>query len=461
MTRYPHLAARLFNTPLLIHPGKLSAIVAGLSPRFGVNPAPSAYATPRGTRDPGGYRVLKNGIALIEVFGALAHRGGISAESSYIQGYDTLAQTLDAALTDTAVRAIVLNIDSPGGEVAGAFQLAAQIHAARGQKPIVAVASDLACSAAYLIASACDSVSVTRTAVVGSIGVVTCHADLSRALDQEGVAVTLLYAGAHKTDGNPYQPLPPEVMASIQADVDHYYQLFISTVHAYRPVLTEAELRATEAKTYIGPQAIAAHLADALETPDQLIAHLAAHTSSSSSRRALTAPQGKTMSTEPHTPDVPETPATPDVPETPPPLDAVSIARLCNAARESGLTPLLLATPHTEAQVHARLAQAQAVRKICAIAKTPELTDALITAGATEDQAKLASWDALVARSEASPVDNTPPADIPAHLPIEDRCAAEWQRSPELRAEFGTLNTYQAYARAQAAGRVKTYGGKA
>lgn len=165
------------------------------------------------------------------------------------------------------------------------------------------------------------------------------------------------------------------------------------------------------------------------------------------------------MSADEESRDVPVPDSTPES-SPPAPLDAVSIARLCNAARESGLIPLLLATPHTEAQVQDRIARAQAVRQWCALARQPELADRLIAEDADEKTTKAACWEGLVARSEASPVDNAPPATIPAHLPLEARCEAEWNRDPALRAEFGTLAIYTAYAKAQASGRVKTYGGK-
>ncbi len=445
---YPHIAARLFNTPLLLHPGKLSAIVAGLSQRLGVTPMPDAYATPTTTSERGEYKIIDR-VAVIEVFGALAHRTQLRADSSFIQGYEGVAASFEKAIRDSAVSAIVLNLDSPGGEVAGAFQLAEQIHSARGKKPITAVASDMACSAAYLIASAADSISLTSTALVGSIGVVTCHADISKAMDKEGVAVTFLYAGSHKIDGNPYEPLPPAVAEQIQADVDHYYNLFVATVARNRPAISESAIRATEARTYIGQQAIAAKLADYIETPDQAIVRLTPKGSTSQSRKT-------SMSTVPEeTPDTPNVPAPPlPAPEATRYLDGVTTSRLCLAAGEPGLIPILLAMQVTEDDVKSRVARAAAVRQICAVAKQPELAAGLIANDADETAAKAATWAALVARDEAAPVDTAPPAAISAGLSVDDRCAAEWQRDPALRAEFGTLAIYTSYARAQAAGRI-------
>lgn len=447
MNLLPYIATRLFNTPLMIHPGKLHAIVAGLSDRFGVivSPEPQAYATPTGRREKGGFRALDNGVAVIDVFGILAHRGGMQADSSYVQGYDQLARQLEAALADDAVRAILLNVDSPGGEVAGAFQFADQVRAARGIKPIAAIAGDMAASAAYLIASATDSVSITPTGMVGSIGVVTSHVDMSRAMDSMGMAVTYIYAGAHKIDGNPLQPLSQDVAASIQADVDFYYNMFVGRVAGYRPATDAAALKATEARIYIGEQALAARLADRVETPDQAIARLAASFSISTSayRAQGTSMKLPTMeifgfgkkrlnldisvSADPNPdPEVEEIidleeekpdESTPDestpVQDAPPPaadaLAALAIVQLCHAADESVLIELALKTPHTREQLDAKIKQAKAVRTICATAGAPELADGLILHDATETDAMAATWQAMVAKSEKNPVDATPP----------------------------------------------------
>lgn len=172
-------------------------------------------------------------------------------------------------------------------------------------------------------------------------------------------------------------------------------------------------------------------------------------------------------------PAIPETtpvadpvPVVPPVDPVPPvepverPMEPVALARMCLAKNEPGLTPVLLATPHTEAQVTARLEQATAIRSLCAAVRLSDQADALIVAGKTTDQAKLALWDVLALRDQAMPtIDPTPPSPIPEGLPIEQRCEMEWQRNPTLRAEFGDLSIYKAFSRAQDAGRVKVYGG--
>jgi len=404
MTHLPHIAARLFDCPLLIHPGKLHAIVAALAPRFGIDSPidlPDAYTTRFGMTAKGGYRVI-DGIAVIDVFGLLAHRGGLQADSSYVQGYDAIAKSLDIALTDREVRAVILNVDSPGGEVSGAFQLADQIRGARAVKPIHAVAGDLAASAGYLIASSAQTVSVSPSGQVGSIGAVTCHADLSGAMEKAGVKVTPIFAGAHKVDGNPYAPLPPEVAARIQADIDHYYAMFVAAVAESR-ALSPRAIRATEGAMYIGQNAVAAGLADRVETPDQLIARLSAEISGSTARRpAASTPiskQEKTMSDDAKQPD--QTPAAPTA------LAPSAIAERCLAAGEPALGRALVAEQLTDEALQARLDAAKEIRQMARIARLPGEAERLIVAGIAPEQAgKLLS--AELAKIDASlPVDNT------------------------------------------------------
>ncbi len=160
-----------------------------------------------------------DGIAVIEIAGTLVHRGAWIGQSSGLTSYEGIAAQLQAALADPAIRGIALDIDSFGGEVAGAFDLADRIRAARTQKPVHAFVADHALSAAYALASQADRIILPRTGAVGSIGVVAMHSDMSGALDQKGIAVTLIHAGAHKVDANPYQPLPEAVRDRIAARV--------------------------------------------------------------------------------------------------------------------------------------------------------------------------------------------------------------------------------------------------
>jgi signal peptide peptidase SppA len=287
--KYPHLAARIFNTPLLIHPQKLDAIIAGLGPRLldthltntvgapgvDLNVMPvELFSTRRGERAEAGYQVV-DGVAVISVNGALVHRGRMQGASTYLLGYNDLASAVEDAMSNPDVHAVLKVYDSPGGEAQGAFEYAQRMMALRGKKPMKAIADGMAASAGYLGASAADEFAITRTGYAGSIGVVMRHVDFSRAMANDGITVTHIYAGAHKVDGHPYAPLPDAVRDDLQAEVNDLYGMFIEAVVAHRGMTAEA-VRKTEAATYRGVAAVAAGLADRLGTTDQMISELAA-----------------------------------------------------------------------------------------------------------------------------------------------------------------------------------------
>lgn len=289
--QYPHLAARVFGAPLLLHPQKLDAIIAGLGSRLmglpdgvelradgmadGAQLLPAElFTTRKGERTDAGYRV-SDGVAYVPVHGALVHRGRMEADSSYLLGYNDVGSQVEAAMADGDVKSVVLGFDSPGGEAQGAFELADRLMSLRGKKPMVAVADGMAASAAYLAASAADQVVITSTGYAGSIGVVMRHANFSRALIADGVDVEHFYAGAHKIDGNPYEPLTAAARADMQAEVNKLYDMFIASVSRQRGLDPEA-VRQTQARVYRGETAVSMRLADRLGTTDQIIAELAA-----------------------------------------------------------------------------------------------------------------------------------------------------------------------------------------
>jgi ClpP class serine protease len=141
------------------------------------------------------------------------------------------------------------------------------------EKPTIAILTDYALSAGYLLASAARQIVMPETGWAGSIGVITLHADMSAALEKDGLRVTVLSSGAHKADGNPFAPLPAPVADKIRADLAATRDLFAETVARHRgPRLTKAAALATEAQVYTGPNAVAAGLADAVMRPSEAFA---------------------------------------------------------------------------------------------------------------------------------------------------------------------------------------------
>jgi signal peptide peptidase SppA len=219
--------------------------------------------------------MTESGIAVVPVLGPLVARGDWLTSLLGASEYGAIVEAVSAAAADPAVRGIVLEMDSPGGEVGGLFDLVDGIRAIRqrSSKPLWAVASEAALSAAYAIASAADRICVTRTGEVGSVGVVALHLDESGADAMAGLKWTRIHAGARKTDGNPHEPLSPRATADIQADVDHLYDQLIALVAANRGLDVDA-VRATEAAIFRGERAVTAGLADRIGSVAQAIADL-------------------------------------------------------------------------------------------------------------------------------------------------------------------------------------------
>lgn len=270
MTVLPHLAARLFGVPLAIHRPKLDVILSVLGARIGLADlaAPVGY-TPaaRALGPPSGK------VAVIPIHGTLVRRtSGIEAESG-LASYTGIAAQLDAALASPEIAAILLDIDSPGGESGGVFDLADRVRAASEVKPVWAVANDMAFSAAYALASAATRVFVARTGGVGSIGVIAMHVDQSVKDAQDGVRYTAVFAGERKNDLNPHEPISNEAHAVLKAEVVRIYDLFVETVARHRGLDADA-VRATEAGLFFGPDAVATGLADAVGSLEDALTQL-------------------------------------------------------------------------------------------------------------------------------------------------------------------------------------------
>lgn len=282
------IAQRAFNTPLLMHPGKavaaLSAIGARIVPGgvdFDADAEPVQHVAFEGGRPSMGrigdrlgrafdregrppFDMIDN-VAVIPIEGTLVHKGAYVGSSSGETSYQGLQSQILRAIRSDQVKGVAFEVDSYGGEVAGAFETADMIAALSKLKPTIAILTDFAYSAGYLMAAAARQIVMPETGGAGSIGVVTMHADFSAAMEQKGIKVTLLHSGAHKIDGNQFEPLPEEVRATIQTELDAVRTQFAAHVGRYRGArLTATAALATEAATFRGSEAVAAGLADAV-----------------------------------------------------------------------------------------------------------------------------------------------------------------------------------------------------
>ncbi|SHO65823.1 signal peptide peptidase SppA [Pseudoxanthobacter soli DSM 19599] len=291
MARYLRIASRVFGRPLLVLPETAETIAGFLLARDAGQltasetvmrraPAASRFGGESiGVGDPmaGTYeeyyrRVGAAAVATVE--GELVNRGAWVGASSGLTSYEGVAAQLEMAARDDKVREIVVDMETPGGEAVGAMEMAATVRRINAIKPVTVVVNGMAASAGYAMASAASRIVTVPSGIVGSIGVVLLHVDQSAMLEKRGVTPTLIFAGAHKVDGNPFEPLPDAVRADLQAEVETFYRLFVATVAAGRPGLSEAAVMATEARTFIGADAVSAGLADAVGTIDDVLAEI-------------------------------------------------------------------------------------------------------------------------------------------------------------------------------------------
>jgi signal peptide peptidase SppA len=265
MTHLPHVASRVFHTPLMIDSKKLAAILAVLAPRLGLEPpaADAALLTEQRSRKP--YAVTDAGVAVIEVSGSLVNRAsGMDAQSG-LTSYEELGNEILEAATDPQVRGILLRLDSYGGEANGAWDVASLIEEAARVKPVWASVDDWALSAGYLLASAADRIWVTRTGGVGSVGIIAMHLDQSGWDAANGLRYTTIFAGDRKNDFNPHEPLSDGARSVLVAEVDRLYGMFVDAV-ARRRGLSAAAVRSTEAGILYGEDSVAQGFADRVGT---------------------------------------------------------------------------------------------------------------------------------------------------------------------------------------------------
>ncbi|AGH31461.1 peptidase [Loktanella phage pCB2051-A] len=207
---------------------------------------------------------VKEGILHIPVKGVLCHDMPWQFGSS-ATGYEYIWQAFSRGMEDGSVKGIALAIHSPGGDVAGNYDLVDKMYALKGTKPVTAFAAEGAYSAAYNIASVADKIVVTRTGGVGSIGVLTMHMDYSKMLENVGMKVTMVSApkGGHKTERQPYVALSPDAEARMQARVDELYEMFVESVSRNRG-MDAAAIRDTKALTFGATEAVSLGLADSI-----------------------------------------------------------------------------------------------------------------------------------------------------------------------------------------------------
>lgn len=201
-----------------------------------------------------------------------------------------LSRAVTQAAVDPGIEAVVLDIDSPGGYVTGTQEAADAIFAARKKKRVTALVNPLAASAAYWLASQADTIIGVPSADVGSIGVFMCHYDFSAALADAGIRPTFIYAGDHKTEGNPTQPLGAEAKAFYQAEINKTHRDFVGAVARGRGTSAET-VRMTfgKGRCLSARDALKLGMIDAIAPPDQAMQSMIAGSAPSRSTPSASA----------------------------------------------------------------------------------------------------------------------------------------------------------------------------
>lgn len=422
--------------PWAIQEEALSTILA-IAQR--VNESPEAVAAKLGRPLENTRTVqMRSGTAVIPVTGPIFRYANLFTEISGATSLEILAQDLNAALADPAVRDIVLEIDSPGGQANGISEFADMVRAA--DKPVTAYVGGIGASAAYWIAAAADTMVVSDTALLGSIGVVSSYR-----VSEDGEIKVI-------SSQSPLKQASPETAdgrKEVQRVVDDMAAVFVSAVARNRGVSEETVLEQFgRGGLLVGQKAVAAGMADRIGSLESVIAG-----ASGNHQKEVT-----TMADQ----------------------QSPEITREYLAANHPGIVEDIKTEGYGLGHADGKTEGAEAERKRIQAVEAQvipgheKLIESLKFDGTTTGPE--AAVQVLAAEKQkrvdyrADVEDETPPPLPPVvgddgasavdnSLPVETRCEQQWEKDPAIRKEFGALDTFIAYTRAEESGRVRRIGG--
>lgn len=417
---------KAFNTPLLIEAGKCRAIASYLERRFGASspsPAPSKEAFLNRRHEEDDHTQVFQNVAVIPILGTLVNRGGFMEAESGILSYRGIRAEILKAADNHKIDAIVLDIDSGGGEVEGNFDLARLIRQINDEvKPVIAIANGSAFSGAYSLGVAAGSFFVTETGGVGSVGVVIQHVDFSEANEMAGIKVTNITFGERKAELSEDFPLSPEAKEMLQNEANRIGEIFISHVAQMRG-LTEDVVKNTEASLLFGMDAVNIGFVDGIISFDDLIQSLttaefpASPTEATMEIKTMFGNKKKVEETDPkkvneETPaagegegaEAPEAgageggdpaaeeggegegvPAT-ETPEVEGPEKAAQIVEVCSKAGAPERAAYFIRQDYTLAQVTAEMDRSTQIKQACTLAGKSDRAEGFISSGKSVKQ---------------------------------------------------------------------------
>lgn len=269
--------SHVLSTPWAMDPAAMAAYAAilgrGYARRLGIDgieaAAPEAAAPARAAP------ARQGGIAVVNVFGPIMQRASQFGPCEAGAAAEDIDAALSAAVADETVGQVIMRFDTPGGSVFGIQELGDRIRALRASKPIIGIADSLSASAGYWLLAQCTEAYVTPGGMVGSIGVYSAHEDVSKAMEASGIKVELVSAGRFKVEGNPFEPLSEEARGHMQAQVNHYADVFHKAVAKGRGVPVD-QVRAGmgEGRCLQADAALAAGMVDGISTFADLVAKM-------------------------------------------------------------------------------------------------------------------------------------------------------------------------------------------
>lgn len=445
------LGAKIKNQPLAMEAGAAQQLEAAIKEKAFDAQISGPWASKFiGTKDHRSqYRVTEDGIAIIPVSGTLFDRGEwLGDVYGWMTSYEGLAEQFRRVAKDDSIKSVVLDIDSPGGMAAGLFDLVNVLVDLKKSKKVYAIAANMAASAAYAIGCAAHELHVSRLGLAGSIGVIAMHSSFARMLDQAGVDTTIIFAGDHKANGNPYQALTHAARAEMASAIDQIYEDFVRHVAKHRPI-DEADVRATQARVYTGQKAVEAKLADGVKSFEELIDHI--RKGSGTSQRGKSRSKGDRTVSDANKPDG----ARPD-------YDAVIAAALttlaANAPKPQTQTPA--ADPAPAAAQQAPAAEQQAP-KVDAAAAMKDRISAILTCDDAKERQGLANHlafntdldvEAAKAVLKASSVEAKPGAASQLGTALEQRMAQPGNSAgvaPDGAADKGSRPGFSSWVKKQ------------
>lgn len=259
---------------------------------------------------------IRDGVAIVPVNGPIFRYANLFTMFSGGTSVQDLATDFQASLENPSVKAILLNVDSPGGEVAGINEMATMIRAAAGAKPVVSYVGGMAASGAYWLASQSQAIVADATAMLGSIGVVATFRDKKAADEKAGIANYEIVSS--QSPKKRMDPATESGRAYIQALIDDLAAEFVAAVAEGRGVTAEKVLSDFgQGGVMTAKRAIDAGMADRLGSFESVLAELAqmepGKTYSFGAAGVNYPNKGALLMEQPKTPETPATAAPPDV----------------------------------------------------------------------------------------------------------------------------------------------------